>query len=78
MVGAGAYVDDTLVVADEQVAEDSGFVQVTQTDHVLHPVDGGRVHWLDVCGVLRRDPVLLCKLEKEEAVEGMKNIFLLF
>lgn len=68
-VGAGTYVDDALVVADEQVAEDAGFVQVTQTDHVLHPVDGGRVHGLDVCGVLRRDPVLLCKWE--DKIEGL-------
>lgn len=53
------HVDDALVVADEQVAEDAGFVQVAQTDHVLHPVHGGRVHGLDVGGILRRDPVFL-------------------
>lgn len=68
VVAAAAYVDDALVVADEQVAEDPGFVQVTQADHVLHPVDGGRVHWFDVGGVLRGDPVLLCKVEKPEPV----------
>lgn len=55
------YVDDAFVVADEQVAEDAGFVQVTQTDHVLHPVDGGRVHGFDVSGILWRNPVFLCK-----------------
>ena len=53
------YVDDVLLVADEQVAEDAGFVQVPQADHVLHAVDGGGVHGLEVGGVLRREPVLL-------------------
>ncbi|TNN61984.1 hypothetical protein EYF80_027819 [Liparis tanakae] len=38
----GTHIDDVLVVADEQVAEDAGFVEVAQADHVLHPVDGGR------------------------------------
>lgn len=48
-----------LVVTDEQVAEDAGFIQVAQTDHVLHAVHGGRVHGLDVGGILWRDPVFL-------------------
>lgn len=48
-----------LVVADEQVAEDAGLVEVAQADHVLHAVDGGRVHGLDVGGVLGGDPVFL-------------------
>lgn len=54
-------VDDAFVVADEQVAEDAGFIEVAQADHVLHPVDGGRVHGLDVGGVLRGNPVFLCE-----------------
>lgn len=54
-------VDDAFVVADEQVAEDAGFIEVAQADHVLHPVDGGRVHGFDVGGVLRGDPVFLCE-----------------
>lgn len=54
-------VDDAFVVADEQVAEDAGFIEVAQADHVLHPVDGGRVHGFDVGGVLRGNPVFLCE-----------------
>ena len=61
----GTNVDDALVVADEQVAEDAGFVQVAQADHVLHPVDGGRVHGLDVGGILRGDPVFLRERGRE-------------
>lgn len=53
------YVDELVSVSDQEVPEDPSFVQVPQTDHVLHPVDGGRVHGLDVGGVLRGDPVLL-------------------
>lgn len=54
------HVDDSFIVADEQVAEDAGFVKVAQTDHVLHAVDGGRVHGLDVGGILRGNRVFLC------------------
>ncbi len=59
------HVDDLFIVADEQVAEDAGFVKVAQTDHILHAVDGGRVHGLDVGGILRGNPVFLCDMEKE-------------
>lgn len=52
-------IDDTFIVANEQVAEDAGFIEVTQTNHVLHPVDGGWVHGLDVGGILRGNPVFL-------------------
>ena len=52
-------VDDVLLVADEQVPEDAGFVEVSKPDHVLHPMDGGGVHGLDVGGILGGDPVLL-------------------
>lgn len=46
-------------VADEQVAQDAGLIEVPQADHVLHAVDRRGVHGLDVRGVLRGDPVLL-------------------
>lgn len=52
-------IDDTFGVADEQVAEDASFVEVAQTNHVLHPVDGGRVHRFDVGGILGGNPVFL-------------------
>lgn len=58
-VTAATDVDDVLVVADEQVSEDAGLIEVTQADHVLHAVDGGRVHWFDVGGTLRTNPVFL-------------------
>lgn len=53
------HVDELLAVSDEQVAQDSGLVEVSQADHVLHPMDGGGMHGLDVGGVLGRDPMLL-------------------
>ena len=55
----GTNIDDALIVADEQVAEDAGFVEVTQADHVLHPLDGRWVHGLDVGGILRGNRVFL-------------------
>ena len=48
-----------LSVSDQQVSEDTGFVEVSEADHVLHPGDGGGVHRLDVGGILGGDPVLL-------------------
>lgn len=65
-VTSGTYIDDALIVADEQVAEDAGFVEVAQTDHVLHPVDGGWVHGLDVGGILGGNPVFLCERGKKQ------------
>ena len=59
MVKKIAHVDDMLLVADEQVPENAGLVQVSQPDHVLHPVDGGGVHGLEGGGILWRDPVFL-------------------
>lgn len=53
------YIYEFFSVSDEQVPEDSGFIQVTEAYHVLHAVDGGGVHWLNVGGVLGGDPVLL-------------------
>ena len=55
----GTDIDNVLIVADEQVSEDAGLIEVSQADHVLHAVDGGRVHWFDVGGILRRYPVFL-------------------
>lgn len=70
MVTTSTDIDDAFVVADEQVAEDAGFVEVAQADHVLHSVDGGRVHGLDVGGILRRNPVFLCESgEKSEEIK---------
>lgn len=69
MVTTGTDIDDAFIVADEKVAEDAGFVEVAQADHVRHPVDGGRVHGLDVGGILRRNPVFLCEWgEKSEEI----------
>lgn len=58
---SGTNVDDAFIVADEQVAENAGFIEVTQTDHVFHPMDGSWVHGLNVCGILRANPVFLCE-----------------
>ena len=38
------HVDDALLVADHQVPEEAGLVEVPQTDHVLHPLHGRGVH----------------------------------
>lgn len=63
-----------LPVADQQVPEDARLVQVPQADHVLHPVDGGGVHGLDVAGILRGNPVLLEEDEdRERYVTGRKE-----
>ncbi len=35
MLTAATNIDDAFIVADEQVAQDAGFVEVAQTDHVL-------------------------------------------
>ena len=53
------HIDEFLSVSDQQVAQDAGLVEVSEADHVLHTVDGGRVHRLDVCCILGGDPVLL-------------------
>ena len=58
-IAGGTHIDDTLVVADEQVPQDASLVEVSQADHILHTVDGGGVHGLNVGGILGRDPVLL-------------------
>lgn len=57
--GGNTHVYEFFSVSDEQVAEDAGFVEVSQPDHVLHAVDGGGMHRLDVGGVLWGDPVFL-------------------
>lgn len=55
----GTHIDEVVPVADEQVAQDAGLVEVPQADHVLHAVDRRGVHGLDVWGLLRGDPVFL-------------------
>lgn len=53
------HIYDPLIVANEEVSENASFVQVSQANHIFHAMDGGGVHGLYVCGILRRDPVLL-------------------
>ena len=55
--GARVGVYQVVVVSDEQVSQDAGLVEVAEADHVLHPLDGGRVHGLDP--PLRSEPQLL-------------------
>lgn len=55
----GTHVDEVVPVADEQIAQDAGFIEVSQADHVLHAMDRRGVHGLDVRGILRGDPVFL-------------------
>jgi len=50
-------------VANEKVPEDPSLIQIPQSNHVLHPVDGGGVHRLDVGGILGRDPVFLKRMQ---------------
>ena len=49
-------VDEVFVVTDEQVPENSGLVEVAEADHVLHTLDGCRMHRLD--SALRCQPLL--------------------
>lgn len=53
------HIYDPLVVANEEVSENAGFIQVSQANHILHTMNGGGVHGFYVRGILRRDPVLL-------------------
>ncbi len=55
------YIYDPVIVTDQEISEDTSFIQVPETDHVLHPMNGGWVHRFDVCSILKRDPVLLHK-----------------
>lgn len=55
------YINEVLSVADEQVAENPSLIQVPQANHVLHAMDRGGVHWLNVGGILGGDPVFLKK-----------------
>ncbi len=63
-------------VADEKVPEDPRLVQVAQANHVLHPVDGGGVHRLDVGGILGRDPVFLNIMHRFNATHITSNNFM--
>jgi len=58
-VKAQAYIYDPVVVTDQEISEDTSFIQVPETDHVLYSMNGGWVHGLDVCSILKRDPMLL-------------------
>lgn len=58
--GAGStHIDEVVLVADEQVAQDASLIEIPQADHVLHAVDRCGVHGLDVCSILQGDPVFL-------------------
>lgn len=54
------YIDVALLVPHQEVPEEPGLVEVTQSYHVLHTRDGGGVHGPDsaLCHLL--DLVLLC------------------
>lgn len=69
------YIDEMFSVADEKVPEDPRLIQIPQSNHVLHPVDGGGVHRLDVRGILGRDPVFLkiMQIHKFNAKENTKK-----
>ena len=48
------HINEVSIVSDEQIAQDSSFVQVPQADHVLHPLYWGGMHRLDAA--LRGQP----------------------
>lgn len=56
---SNTHIYELFCVSDEQVTQNASFVEVPQADHVLHPVDGGGMHWLNVGGILGGDPMLL-------------------
>ena len=45
--GSSVCVDEVFIISDEQISENSSFVKISQTDHVLHTLDWGWVHRLD-------------------------------
>ena len=51
------YIDEVVIVTDEEVPEYSGLIEVTQADHVLHAINGGRMQRLQLGASLH--PVLL-------------------
>ena len=51
------HVDEVVIVANEKVSQDSSFMKISETDHILHPLDRGGVHGLDP--PLRGEPGLL-------------------
>ena len=52
-----SYIDEVVVVSDEKITKNSCLMEVSKAYHVLHPLDGGRVHGLDP--PLRSKPLLL-------------------
>lgn len=71
------YIYEFFSVSDEEVAEDSSFVEVTETYHILYTMDGGGVHRLNVGGLLRRDPVLL-QTDKTCSLKSLHHHFVDF
>lgn len=59
VVMGGTHVDEVVSVADEEVSKNACLVEIPQTDHVLHTMHRCGVHWLDVRGILRGNPVFL-------------------
>lgn len=55
----GTHVDEVVTVANEKVSKNACLVEIPQADHVLHTVHRRGVHQLDVCGILRGNPVFL-------------------
>ena len=51
------YIDQIFIVSDEEIPEDSCLVKISEADHVLDTLDGGRVHGLDP--PLRSEPQLI-------------------
>ena len=49
------YINEIIVVSDEKVSKDASLVKISEADHVLNPLDGGRVHGLD--SPLRSQPL---------------------
>lgn len=64
-----AYVNEILIVSNEEVAQNASFVEIPQRDHVLNAFHGGDVHVSDLHPGL--EPKLL--REGEEGMEGGKR-----
>ena len=41
------YVDEVTVVSNEEIAEDAGLVEVSETNHIVEAFHGRRVHRLE-------------------------------
>lgn len=56
-VTSKTHVYEVVIVSDKQIPQYSGLMQVSEADHVLDALDGGRVHCLDA--TLGRQPELV-------------------